>query len=134
VTLHARDLRRAGEAARLTNASAAPWPPARASWDLLVNAPPAGTFPRIADSPMSGEPLNGRFVYDLVYNPPYTRLLADAHAAGCETLGGLPMLVEQARLQFEWWTGVRPERDVFEAAALTRLAEMNAVVVPETAR
>lgn len=134
VTLHAREQARAVEAASLTSASAAAWPPARGSWDLLVNATPVGTFPEVDASPMTGEPLDGRFVYDLVYNPSRTRLLADARAAGCEVLGGLPMLVEQARLQFEWWTGVRPPRDVFEGAALARLAEMAAEVVPEAAR
>jgi shikimate 5-dehydrogenase len=62
-------------------------------------------------------------VYDLVYNPPQTRLLRDAAAAGLGTLGGLDMLVEQARRQFEIWTGVLPAADVFTNAAVRRLAE-----------
>ena len=37
-----------------------------------------------------------------------TRLLRDAAAAGCETIGGLDMLVAQAQEQFDWWTGTRP--------------------------
>ena len=51
-------------------------------------------------------------VYDLVYNPPATRLLRDAAAAGCETIGGLDMLVAQAQEQFHWWTGTRPPAGV----------------------
>ena len=47
-------------------------------------------------------------VYDLVYNPPYTRLLEDADRARCRIIGGLDMLVAQAQAQFEWWTGRRP--------------------------
>ena len=35
-------------------------------------------------------------VYDLVYNPPQTELLAAAARAGCRTIGGLDMLVAQA--------------------------------------
>ena len=46
-----------------------------------------------------------RWVYDLVYNPIETQLLRDAREAGCETLGGLEMLVAQAKIQFELWTG-----------------------------
>jgi shikimate 5-dehydrogenase len=40
-----------------------------------------------------------------VYNPLETQLLRDAREAGCETLGGLEMLVAQAEKQFELWTG-----------------------------
>ena len=66
--------------------------------DLLVNATP--------QSPVSREQLHGvRCVYDLVYNPVETRLLSEAQEAGCETLGGLEMLLAQAARQFELWTG-----------------------------
>jgi shikimate 5-dehydrogenase len=59
----------------------------------------------------------------LIYNPPATRLLRDAAAAGCQTIGGLEMLVAQAGAQFEWWTGSKPQAGVMKAAALARLAE-----------
>jgi shikimate 5-dehydrogenase len=62
-------------------------------------------------------------VYDLVYNPPITRLLREAALAGCQTIGGLEMLVAQAVEQFRWWTGVRPSAGVMREAALRRLAE-----------
>jgi shikimate 5-dehydrogenase len=67
--------------------------------------------------------LTGRVVYDLVYNPPTTRLMQDAAAVGCETIGGLDMLVAQAREQFQWWTGTAPQPGVMKDAALARLAE-----------
>ena len=54
---------------------------------------------------MPADQLTGRYVYDLVYNPSTTRLLREAAAAGCQTIGGLEMLVAQAREQFQWWTG-----------------------------
>ena len=75
---------------------------------------------------MGDAALSGRTVYDLIYNPLETRLLHDAAAAGCATIGGLEMLVAQAQKQFEWWTGVRPPADVMRAAALARLAEFRA--------
>ena len=59
---------------------------------------------------------------DIVYNPPQTKLLRDANAAGLKTLGGLPMLVWQGALAFELWTGVKPDVRVMYAAAEAQLA------------
>ena len=86
-------------------------------WDLLVNTTPVGTAPRIDESPLPDGPFDGALVYDLVYNPPMTRLLRDAAEAGCRTIGGLDMLVAQAQAQFHWWTGSRARRHGHEAAA-----------------
>ena len=44
-------------------------------------------------------------VYDLVYNPRETQLIRDARAVGLVTISGIGMLVEQAALAFEKWTG-----------------------------
>ena len=60
----------------------------------------------------------GKIVYDLVYNPPQTKLLAGAAEAGCRTIGGLDMLVAQAQAQFEWWTGQRAADAVMRDAAM----------------
>jgi shikimate dehydrogenase len=51
-------------------------------------------------------------VYDLVYNPRETRLVREAHAAGLPATTGLGMLIEQAALAFEVWTGCKPLSDV----------------------
>jgi shikimate 5-dehydrogenase len=110
----------------LVDGEARPLPPPPGSWDLLVNATTAGTRPQRGASPIPGVPLDGRLVYDRVYDPPRTQLLADAEAAGCDTIGGLDMLVAQARLQFKWWFGARPPQDVFRGAALKRRGELNA--------
>lgn len=45
----------------------------------------------------------GALVYDLVYNPPQTRLLGEAAQAGIATLGGIEMLVYQGAAAFELW-------------------------------
>ncbi len=56
-------------------------------------------------------------VYDLVYNPAETRLLAQAAAAGAAAIGGLGMLVHQGALAFELWTGQAPATDIMRVAA-----------------
>jgi len=77
-----------------------------AGFDLVINTTPAGSGAYINQSPVTREQLSGsRCVYDLIYNPAETLLLREALEAGCETLGGLEMLVAQAGLQFELWTG-----------------------------
>lgn len=110
VTVAARNPVRARELAEASGVQAGSWPPGAGSWDLMVNATPIGTFPDVDDTPLPGGPFGTGVVYDLVYNPPETRLLRDARAAGCRTLGGLDMLIAQAERQFEWWTG-RPAPD-----------------------
>ena len=60
-------------------------------------------------------------VFDMVYRPLRTRLIEDAQDAGCRVILGLDMLVNQAVLQFETWTGVPAPRDVMRAALLKAL-------------
>ena len=47
-------------------------------------------------------------VYDIVYTPPVTPLMKAAAEHGCQTLGGIGMLVHQGAIAFEKWTGVTP--------------------------
>jgi shikimate dehydrogenase len=44
-------------------------------------------------------------VADVIFNPPETRLVRDAKSRGCQTLDGLGMLVNQAVIAFQIWTG-----------------------------
>ena len=123
VRIHARDRSRAEAVAMLTSAAAGPWPPEPGSWDLLINCTPLGQFPNQDQTPVPVEAITGRYVYDLVYNPPATRLVQEAASVGCLTLGGLEMLVAQAQEQFRWWTGARAPAGVMRDAAMKRLAE-----------
>ena len=107
----------------LTSVALGPWPPDPGSWDLLINCTPVGMYPHVDQTPIPAEHLTGQYVYDLVYNPSVTRLLREAAANGCQTIGGLDMLVAQAREQFQWWTGTKPPAGVMREAALERLAE-----------
>ena len=61
-------------------------------------------------------------VADLVYHPLQTALLRAAAARGCTTLDGLGMLVHQAALQQQLWTGIAPDPAAMRAAAEAELA------------
>jgi 3-dehydroquinate dehydratase/shikimate dehydrogenase len=123
VTVYARNPVRAQELATTVSGAAAAMPPEPGSWDLLVNCTPVGMHPHVDETPIDASLLTGRHVYDLVYNPTSTRLLREAKTAGCQTIGGLEMLVAQATEQFEWWTGRKPAHGIMREAALKRLAE-----------
>jgi shikimate 5-dehydrogenase len=56
-----------------------------------------------------------------VYNPPETTFLREARAHGCLVIGGLEMLVAQARLQQQRWFGRAPHPDTLRDAALWKL-------------
>jgi shikimate 5-dehydrogenase len=122
--LHARDRAKAQQAAALTSADVGPWPPPAGTWDLLVNCTPIGMYPHVDETPLPKAALTGRCVYDLVYNPPVTRLLREAASAGCLTIGGLEMLVAQAHEQFQSWTGSRAASGVMREAALEKLSRL----------
>ena len=117
VTVYGRNRGKAKDVAALGGGTAAGFPVAPDSWDLLVNTTPVGMLPNVDETPFEGA-FDGRVVYDLVYNPMKTRLLTEAAAAGCETIGGLDMLVAQAEDQSEWWLGRRPPAGLMRDAAL----------------
>jgi shikimate dehydrogenase len=120
VTVYGRNRGRAKMVASIARGTAESFPVAPGSWDILVNTTPVGMFPNVDETPFEG-PFDGRIVYDLVYNPMETRLLKEAAGAGCETVGGLDMLVAQAEDQSEWWLGRRPPAGLMKQAALGHL-------------
>ncbi len=91
--------------------------------DLVVNATPLGLSGSALDElPVDPALLRpGQLVLDLVPNPAITPLMRAARDAGCETAGGLGMLVHQGALAFEQWTGRPAPRGVMRAAAVRAL-------------
>lgn len=81
---------------------------------LLINATSAGMFPNAdLNSWPEGVSLPPEcFVYDLVYNPGITKLMKQAEIENIPNAGGIGMLVEQAVLSFEIWTGMHVSREV----------------------
>jgi shikimate dehydrogenase len=88
------------------------------SLGLIVNTTPLGMFPEVIETPWpSGVRFpTGTAVYDVVYNPRETAFLQQARQAGLTVASGIGMLVEQAALSFEIWTGSRPPREVLFSA------------------
>jgi shikimate dehydrogenase len=85
-------------------AQGAPLPPAA----LLVNSSSLGmTGHPPLDLDLSALP-DDAIVYDLVYSPLQTGLLAAAEARGLDTVDGLDMLIGQAALAFELFFGAPP--------------------------
>ncbi len=71
---------------------------------VLVNATSVGLAGD--ETPVPGELIPpGLLVMDLVYNPPRSRLLREAEAAGCEVMNGELMLLHQGAAAFTLWTG-----------------------------
>lgn len=84
--------------------------------DILINATPVGIKP---DDPPPIDPKllhPNLLVYDLIYNPPKTRLLSEAEEIGAKTLNGMGMLLYQGALAFTIWTGKEAPIEVMARA------------------
>jgi shikimate 5-dehydrogenase len=119
---------RVREGARVTVRARRPALPGLA-WEVLVNATPLGSGAFPGQSPVpSGALRRGAVVFDMVYEPRETPLLAAARAGGCATIDGVEMLVAQAVGQFEAWTGVDAPVEEMTGAALAAMAKTRAGV------
>jgi len=75
-------------------------------FDIIINATPAGMYPNTGVSPLVKEQVSGAiFLFDLIYNPPVTKLIEIADSLGIPNTNGLYMLVAQAVKAQEIWQG-----------------------------
>ena len=90
--------------------------------DILINATPIGLYPNVDDNP--NVDINtitaDMFVQDVIPNPAVTPFLRAAQAKGARWNTGTGMLINQAAINIEMWTGKKPDKAVmlkaFEAA------------------
>lgn len=76
--------------------------------DILVNTTSSGMSPDTDSTLVTADMIKpGMTVYDIVYNPSRTRLLAEAETAGARTISGMEMLLWQGVQSFEIWTGLK---------------------------
>jgi shikimate dehydrogenase len=90
---------------QLTYADLRDQPEWLASHPLIINTTPLGTYPQVEDLPnIPLEQLNAAHrVYDLVYNPPITRLMQECIARGGTAKNGQDMLELQAEAAWSIW-------------------------------
>jgi shikimate dehydrogenase len=127
VVVSARRADAAAVAAELASGTAVAWAErvaAAGAAALVVNATPIGMAGSGADEvPVPLEALSeGQVCADLVYHPLDTPLLRGARARGAAVVDGLGMLVHQAALQIEGWTGRTAPVGAMRAAAEQALA------------
>ena len=92
------------------------------SADILINATPVGMWPKTNQSIIPQELLHNRLtVFDTVYNPKETKLLIEAREKGCAIVYGYKMLLYQAAVQFELFTGHQAPLKVMESALIQAL-------------
>lgn len=95
------------------------------STDLAVNATTVGMLE--AGMTIDVDRLSPEAtVFDLVYVPPETPLLRAARARGLRAANGSEMLIQQAVIAFERWTGIGGMADVMRAAVAPLLADASA--------
>ncbi len=119
---------KAVDAARLAP-QAVPVPLTEPGWgdvtiDVIVNATAVGMTGGPAPDlrPVAADLVSAdQVVVDIVYEPQRTPLLTTAEEVGATTVGGLGMLIHQAALQFERWTGKPAPIDVMRHAVGSRV-------------
>ncbi|HRX58847.1 MAG TPA: shikimate dehydrogenase [Eubacteriales bacterium] len=82
--------------------------------DILVNATPIGLYPNVDEIPNVelDTILPSMFVQDVIPNPAVTPFLRAAKARGARWNTGTGMLINQAAINIEMWTGKKPDKAV----------------------
>ena len=77
-------------------------------FDLLINASPVGMFPKVDECPITEQVIKScKSVFEVIYNPNVTKLMKTAEDNGIKTIGGMAMLVWQAVVAHEIWSGAK---------------------------
>lgn len=90
--------------------------------DIIINCTPIGMHPKEGVSLVPVDYFRaGQVVFDVVYTPLETKLLADAGSRGLKTISGVEMFINQAVLQFGHFTGVEAPVEVMRRVVMKRL-------------
>ena len=90
--------------------------------DIVIHCTPVGMHPNADASAIPPELLRpGQVVFDVVYTPLETKLLADAKSRGLQTISGVEMFVNQGALQFERFTGIRAPVEIMRRVVMDHL-------------
>jgi shikimate dehydrogenase len=90
--------------------------------EIIIHCTSVGMYPHKDDSLIPANLFNpGQVVFDAVYTPLETRLIADAKACGLQIISGVEMFLNQAALQFEKFTGKEAPIAVMRKVAMKNL-------------
>lgn len=90
--------------------------------DIIIHCTPVGMHPKVDASLVPKELFRtGQVVFDVVYNPFETKLLAEAKACGLKTIPGVEMFINQAVLQFERFADADAPVDVMRRVVMEKL-------------
>jgi 3-dehydroquinate dehydratase/shikimate dehydrogenase len=98
------------------------------AFDVIINATPVG-MGNTRETPLQEKEINARYVFDMIYDPPETRLLQLAKQRGAQIIPGIEMFVHQASRQFEIWTGKPAPQDDMLQVVLLAMQERTARAV-----
>ena len=95
-------------------------------FDLLMNASPVGMYPKTDDCPVSEDVVKScKYVFEVIYNPNVTKLMSIAERNGIPSIGGMAMLVWQAAVAHEIWSGASYRDEDVEKIITEMKAELS---------
>lgn len=90
--------------------------------DLIIHCTPVGMHPKENDSLIPAELFRAdQVVFDIVYTPLETKLVAEAKSHGLKVIYGVEMFINQAVLQFERFTGVDAPVEIMRRVVMEHL-------------
>lgn len=90
--------------------------------DVIIHCTPVGMYPNVDVCLIPPELFRrGQAVFDIVYTPLETKLIAEARSRGLQVVSGVDMFVNQAVLQFERFTGVNAPVEVMRRVVMEHL-------------
>ena len=91
------------------------------AYDVILHSTSVGMAPHAGQSLIAAQYLRpGQLVFDFVYTPPETKLLALARERGATVIQGAEMFIAQAAAQFELYTGHKAPIEVMREALRAR--------------
>ena len=91
--------------------------------DVIIQCTPVGMHPKQDVSLIADDFFRaGQVIFDIVYTPLETKLLAEAKSFGLKVISGVDMFINQAALQFEHFTGADAPVDIMRRIVMEQLA------------
>lgn len=91
--------------------------------DVIIHCTPVGMYPKHDVSLIPDDFFRSdQVIFDIVYTPLETKLLAEARSFGLKVISGVDMFINQAALQFEHFTGADAPVEMMRRVVMEQLA------------